>query len=94
LNTWHIHIKGQVQGVGFRPFVYLLATEHGLKGWVNNANDGVHIQFNADITEAKDFLKAIQQGAPRLAHVASIRINITEWQDYSDFSNCPQSSGW
>jgi len=47
MKTWHIHIEGQVQGVGFRPFVYVLAKEFELKGWVNNSIDGVHIEINA-----------------------------------------------
>ncbi|MCB0586912.1 MAG: acylphosphatase, partial [Phaeodactylibacter sp.] len=36
MPTYHIHIEGQVQGVGFRPYVYRMAREHGLKGWVSN----------------------------------------------------------
>ncbi|MBP8240031.1 MAG: acylphosphatase [Saprospiraceae bacterium] len=47
LQTYHVHLQGQVQGVGFRPFVYQLATRYGLCGWVNNTLDGVHIEFNA-----------------------------------------------
>ena len=45
--TWHIHIEGQVQGVGFRPFVYSLAKQFNLNGWVNNTINGVHIEFNS-----------------------------------------------
>ena len=48
MNTYHIHITGIVQGVGFRPFVYKLATELDLNGWVSNTLDGVHIEFNAE----------------------------------------------
>jgi hypothetical protein len=36
-----VRVRGLVQGVGFRPFVYALAHEHGLTGWVLNDNDGV-----------------------------------------------------
>ena len=50
-NTWHIHIEGLVQGVGFRPFVYRLAKEFEINGWVNNGSDGVHVEFNADNTQ-------------------------------------------
>ena len=38
-----LHVQGIVQGVGFRPTVYNLATNAGLSGWVLNADDGVHI---------------------------------------------------
>ena len=59
MATWHIHIKGIVQGVGFRPFVFLLARKYGLHGWVNNDVDGVHIEFNAEQTKAVAFKDAI-----------------------------------
>ena len=59
MNTWHIHIKGQVQGVGFRPFVYRLAKENGLHGWVCNTVDGVHVEINAAEEKAIYFLKRL-----------------------------------
>ena len=40
VKTWHIYIEGMVQGVGFRPFVYQLAKQFKVTGWVNNSNDG------------------------------------------------------
>ena len=40
-KAYRIIIKGIVQGVGFRPHVYRLATEFGLKGWVLNSSAGV-----------------------------------------------------
>ena len=47
MTTWHIHIEGQVQGVGFRPYIFLMATQYELNGWVNNTVDGVHVEINA-----------------------------------------------
>jgi hypothetical protein len=41
MNTWCIHIEGQVQGVGFRPYVDLLTKSTGLSGWVRNGSGGV-----------------------------------------------------
>ena len=41
-----IHITGVVQGVGFRPFVYGLATRYGLRGWVCNTSAGVDIEVD------------------------------------------------
>ena len=41
-----IHITGIVQGVGFRPFVYTLATRMGLNGWVRNTSAGVDIEVD------------------------------------------------
>lgn len=69
IRTWHIHIGGQVQGVGFRPFIYQLAHQFGLTGWVNNAADGVHIEFNTEERLAQRFYEAIVANAPRLACV-------------------------
>ena len=44
----HIVIRGAVQGVGFRPFVYRLANELRLHGWVINASDGVTIEAEGE----------------------------------------------
>ena len=64
MNTWHVHIEGQVQGVGFRPFIFVLAQEYGLKGWVNNTFDGVHVVFNADKKVAVEFTDKVKNRAP------------------------------
>ncbi len=69
--TFHIHITGQVQGVGFRPYVFRLAEAFGLKGWVNNAADGVHIKFNADVNNANAFYQALIRQAPALARIVT-----------------------
>jgi hydrogenase maturation protein HypF len=55
MHTFHIHINGLVQGVGFRPHVYKLATQAGIKGCVNNGIDGVHLIFNANEEDAAAF---------------------------------------
>ncbi len=69
LQTWHIHIEGLVQGVGFRPFVYAQAKQFNLTGWVNNNTDGVHIEFNADAATAKNFYKRVIEDAPNLSKI-------------------------
>jgi hydrogenase maturation protein HypF len=68
-RSYRIHLQGQVQGVGFRPFVWRLAQEMGLHGWVNNAADGVHVEFNAVPHEAQVFFEKIQSEAPPLARI-------------------------
>ena len=47
ISQYNIHIKGLVQGVGFRPFVYRLATDMHLHGYVDNRNDGVFVMIQA-----------------------------------------------
>ncbi len=85
INTWHIHIKGQVQGVGFRPFVYQLAHEMSLTGWVNNDIDGVHIEVNADKKDVDKFYSDILSNAPPLSHILSHSIQQKPTSKYEDF---------
>ncbi|MEL6659617.1 MAG: carbamoyltransferase HypF [Bacteroidota bacterium] len=83
--NWHIHIQGQVQGVGFRPFVYALAQRHALNGWVNNTNDGVHIELNAERIAAQGFLDEIMAHPPRLAEITSATIVEVKHRAFADF---------
>lgn len=84
-RTYHIHLQGQVQGVGFRPFVYQLANRFGLCGWVNNTLDGVHIEFNAGPETAASFYQAVQNEAPALAVITEATMEEMAFQSYSDF---------
>jgi hydrogenase maturation protein HypF len=85
LHTYHIHIQGIVQGVGFRPFVYQKAIHHGMKGWVNNTNDGVHIQITDLKEQAELFLKDLLDHLPPLAIVTRHTFEQTDFQDYTSF---------
>ena len=85
MKTYHIHIKGIVQGVGFRPFIYKLAIEKNLKGWVNNATDGVHIHLNSSKDISKNFLQNILDNLPPLAVVTSYSIKEIKEQVYQKF---------
>lgn len=67
-----IKIKGIVQGVGFRPFVYNLAVKYGLKGWCLNDSEGVVIEVEGD-PEAS-FLDEIRDSPPPLARIESMTI--------------------
>ncbi|MDH5365955.1 MAG: carbamoyltransferase HypF [Cyclobacteriaceae bacterium] len=71
MNTYHIHIKGVVQGVGFRPFIFKLATSFKLKGWINNGLDGIHVEFNSNEKQAQEFYKEIIEKAPSNARLYS-----------------------
>ncbi len=68
--TYEIRIRGLVQGVGFRPFVYRLATAEGLRGTVENGVDGVRIVLE-DVTETQvdHFLRKVQEEAPPAARI-------------------------
>lgn len=85
MQTWHIHIKGQVQGVGFRPFVSLLAQQLNLKGWVNNGVDGIHIEFNATQQKARDFLETILNKPPILAYITAYKLTEIPYKSLFNF---------
>ncbi len=85
ISTWHIHIKGQVQGIGFRPFVYQLAQKFQLKGWVNNTDDGVHLEYNADEFLSKNFYNEVVRNAPKLSHITSHYLKIVATVLYEEF---------
>ena len=72
MNQYHIHVRGLVQGVGFRPYVYRLATEMGLRGYVDNSNDGVFIVLQSTCIQKEKFLKALIKSAPEVASIEHI----------------------
>ncbi len=80
-----ILISGAVQGVGFRPFVYRLATEHRLAGWVSNSPDGVIIEAEADKNILDDFLIRIQSEHPPHASIHSLEFSLLDSVGYPDF---------
>ncbi len=72
LSGARIHIRGIVQGVGFRPFAYALALRLGLNGWVRNTSAGVDIEVDGPIEQLKVFESALQAEAPPLSHIDSL----------------------
>ena len=86
VQTWHLHIEGQVQGVGFRPRAYQLATQHRLNGWVSNTLDGVHIEFNATSEEARQFHQTLMANLPRLAKVTRHQMTAVAPEPYQGFT--------
>ncbi|MEN6586238.1 MAG: carbamoyltransferase HypF, partial [Sulfuricella sp.] len=67
-----IRVRGQVQGVGFRPFVYRLARELGLQGWVRNDGEGVEIAAQGEQSAIRDLLARLKTDAPPLARVDAV----------------------
>ena len=65
-------VTGTVQGVGFRPFVYGLATEHGLGGYVLNDGGGVLVEAEGDEESLDRFAAELIARAPALAQIASV----------------------
>ena len=78
-------VRGAVQGVGFRPFVYRLATELGLAGWVKNSAQGVFIEVEGERGALDQFMlrfekskppRATRDCVPRLPSNPMIRVSI------------------
>ena len=69
-----IHIRGIVQGVGMRPFVYREAVAAGVGGWVLNAGDGVHIEAEGDDAALDAFVRALRDRAPAAARIDGIEV--------------------
>ncbi|MBL7742323.1 MAG: carbamoyltransferase HypF [Chitinophagaceae bacterium] len=86
MNTWHIHIGGLVQGVGFRPYVCRMAGALGIKGCVSNGNDGVHILFNATGEQATGFYNKLVSSPPANAIIRTHHCERAHSQKFDDFS--------
>ncbi len=74
LVSRRIHITGVVQGVGFRPFVYNLATRLGLSGWVLNSSSGVEIEAVGPEAVLDEFIARLRTDAPPLARIERITV--------------------
>lgn len=69
-----VEVSGAVQGVGFRPFVFRLATGLGLSGWVSNDPRGVTIEVEGDPDSVAAFVEKVRDEAPPLASVDAVRV--------------------
>ncbi|MFA7003363.1 MAG: acylphosphatase, partial [Verrucomicrobiia bacterium] len=78
-----VTIRGAVQGVGFRPFVFRLAEELGLTGWVNNSAQGVFIEVEGRRDQLQHFLLRIPREKPPRAFIQSLE---SSWLDPLGFA--------
>ncbi len=80
-----IRIEGVVQGVGFRPFIFRLAHEYGIKGWVLNSSEGVTIWAEAPEETIAAFYRSILERPPKLAMIVNHRMRPGEPQGFDRF---------
>ena len=80
-----IHVSGIVQGVGFRPFIYLLAKKNLICGWVLNSSDGVHIHAEGEDSNLDSFCISIANEAPPASSVKQVDMQESKLESYRDF---------
>jgi hydrogenase maturation protein HypF len=80
-----IHITGIVQGVGFRPFVYNLATRLELKGWVKNTSAGVEIEVDGEKDILDIFVQKLRDEAPALSSIDEFSASFRPASGFSSF---------
>ncbi|MBK1809859.1 carbamoyltransferase HypF [Clostridium sp. YIM B02505] len=80
-----ILVKGLVQGVGFRPFVYKIAVENNLKGFVRNGSIGVIIDVEGANNSIENFIEVLRFNCPKLSKIEDISIQDGEVKGYQDF---------
>jgi len=87
-----ISVRGVVQGVGFRPFVYRLAQEHNLKGWVRNTSGSVEIEVEGDEETLENFLSDLEAKTPPVAHIEKVEATLHSPKGYTAFEICQSLS--
>jgi len=85
LKSASISVRGIVQGVGFRPFVYGLAVKHNLKGWVYNTSEDVRIEVEGEAEAIKQFERELETKAPPLARIENVTIEYHPPRGYKSF---------
>ncbi|MBI5669255.1 MAG: carbamoyltransferase HypF [Chloroflexi bacterium] len=81
-----VFITGAVQGVGFRPFVYRLATDMQLTGWVNNSSAGVTVEIEGDAAALHTFIRRIEADKPPASFIQSLDVTWLDPAGYTDFT--------
>jgi hydrogenase maturation protein HypF len=79
-------VRGAVQGVGFRPFVYRLAKELDLTGWVSNSSQGVFIEVEGAGAALREFLVRLEREKPPQAIIQSLDFSFLDAAGYKDFT--------
>jgi len=93
VRTVHLHIRGRVQGVGFRPHVYKIAQEEGIVGWVRNDTDGVHVVFNCEeINTADRVAERMIKEAPGISIVQNYNCTEITHQHFQQFEIFPSEA--
>jgi len=85
-KSFQIIVTGLVQGVGFRPFIYRVARELNLNGWVKNTNENVIIQITGPAHNINGFIEILKEKAPPAAVIADISVKELKTTEFNSFS--------
>lgn len=85
IQRLRLQIKGAVQGVGFRPFIFRLATSLNLNGWINNSVQGVTIEVEGPHSLLTDFPLQIEKEKPPQAFIHSMESSYLDPVGYASF---------
>nr|MBP6799553.1 carbamoyltransferase HypF [Zoogloea sp.] len=89
-----LRVRGVVQGVGFRPFVYRYARSLGLVGWVRNDGGGVEIEVQGSEPLVEAFTRGLVAEAPPLARIDTVEPEVIPPEDgRRDFAILPSAGG-
>ncbi|MCF6214364.1 MAG: carbamoyltransferase HypF [Flavobacteriaceae bacterium] len=92
LKTYKITISGQVQGVGFRPFIYGLASEFSLTGTVSNNEEGVVVFITGLVKDMQHFYAEVLKCPPPVSLIKNSSISEIELMKYADFKIVPSQT--
>lgn len=81
-----VRVRGTVQGVGFRPFVYRLAQRLDLAGWVRNEGDGVEVYVEGAPSKLDAFIEGLTTLAPPAAEISGIRASPAQREAHTSFA--------
>ncbi|MDA8889788.1 carbamoyltransferase HypF [Cyclobacteriaceae bacterium] len=93
MKSQKIIIHGRVQGVGFRPFIYNLAHQNSLDGWIKNTNNGVEIHVTGLDKNHQNFIGLIQTNAPQHSVIRSIEVEDIQLITFLNFEILPSKEG-
>lgn len=93
ISRMRVFVRGAVQGVGFRPFVYRLATEMNLLGWVNNSSSGVTIEVEGEPSRLRGFLRRLDFEKPPRASIQSLESSFLDAVGLGEFEIRPSDDG-
>lgn len=85
ISRTRINIRGAVQGVGFRPFIYRLATSLNLNGFVYNSSQGVFIEVEGDKQILEEFILRIEKEKPERSFITGMEFSFLDFIGFTEF---------